>query len=132
MTRFGIGRSDATMAVKLNERAFEHAKRLINDGRFVFDDRDAWSEHQPATADENRFIEEHGWDAYGLWHLGVDDEAKADTKGHYKFPYGDFDKVHRCGLLAAESRAGQRKYFDIERAVAHLHGMVEGLHAASR
>jgi hypothetical protein len=28
-------------------------------------------------------------------------------------------------LLAAESRAGQNKYYDIERAVAHLHGMLE-------
>jgi hypothetical protein len=31
------------MAVKLNRRAFDHAKKLISDGRFVFDDRDAWS-----------------------------------------------------------------------------------------
>jgi hypothetical protein len=35
--------------------------------------------------------------------------------------------VHRCGLLAAESRAGQRKYYDIEFAVAHLHGMLDAL-----
>jgi hypothetical protein len=48
-------------------------------------------------------------------------------KGRYKFPYGDFQNVHRCGLLAAESRAGQRKYHDIELAVAHLHGMLEAL-----
>jgi hypothetical protein len=53
----------------------------------------------------------------------VDDSRK----GHYKFPYGDFQNVHRCGLLAAQSRAGQRKYYDIELAVAHLHGMLEAL-----
>jgi hypothetical protein len=117
------------MSVKRSERAFEHAKRLINTGRFHFDDRDAWSEHQPSPVEENRFIEVQGFDDYGLWHLGIDDEARADTKGHYKFPYGDFEKVHRCGLLAAESRAGQRKYYDIELAVAHLHGMLESLHA---
>jgi len=35
--------------------------------------------------------------------------------------------VHRCGLLAAESRAGQRRYSDIELAVAHLHGMLDAL-----
>ena len=66
-----------------------------------------------------------GWDAYGRWHLGVDAEKDRDTKGHYKFPYGDFRDVHRCGVLAAESRAGQRKYADIELAAAHLHGMLE-------
>jgi hypothetical protein len=120
------------MAVKLNDRAFDHAKKLINDGKFVFDDRDAWSEHQPSAADENSFIEKHGYREYGLWYLGIDDEAPDDTKSHYKFPYGDFRKVHRCGLLAAESRAGQRKYYDIERAVAHLHGMLEAAHATAR
>ena len=30
-------------------------------------------------------------------------------------------------LLAAESRAGQYKYLDVQRAVAHLHGMVEAM-----
>jgi hypothetical protein len=119
------------MAVKLNERAFQHAKSLITDGRFVYDDRDAWSEHQPSAADENRFIDQHGFDEYARWYLGVDDEAGEDTKSHYKFPYGDFEKVHRCGLLAAESRAGQRKYYDIELAVAHLHGMLDALHATA-
>jgi hypothetical protein len=121
------------MAVKLNDRAFQRAKALINDGRFVFDERDAWSEHQPSVAQENRFIDEHSFGEYGLWHLGVDDEAAEDTKGRYRFPYGDFEKVHRCGLLAAESRAGQRKYYDIELAVAHLHGMLEAaVHTAAR
>jgi hypothetical protein len=129
MSWLRLAGSDAGMGLKLNKRAFEHAKRLIDERRFVFDDRDDWSEHRPSAAAENRFIEEHGFDDYGLWYLGVDDEANKETKGHYKFPYGDFERVHRCGLLAAESRAGQRKHLDIERAVAHLHGMVEALHA---
>jgi hypothetical protein len=120
------------MAVKLNERAFTHAKNLAMEGRFVYDERDAWSEHQPSAADENRFIEEHGFEEYGRWYLGIDDAEKPTTKSHYKFPYGDFDRLHRCGLLAAESRAGQRKYFDIELAVAHLHGMLEALHSSAR
>jgi hypothetical protein len=53
--------------------------------------------------------------------------ARRETKGRYKFPYGDFRDVHRCGLLAAKSRAGQNKYADVERAVAHLHGMLDAL-----
>jgi hypothetical protein len=102
---------------------------LVEQGRIVADDRDDWSEHQPTADEENRFIEEHGWSEYGRWHLGVDDEAGAETKAHYKFPYGDFEKVHRCGLLAAESRAGQYDYDEIEKAVAHLHGMLEAVAA---
>jgi hypothetical protein len=33
---------------------------LIKDGQFVLDERDDWSEHQPSTEQENRFIQEHG------------------------------------------------------------------------
>jgi hypothetical protein len=115
------------MAVTLHRAGYDHARRLIEEGRVVLDERDAWSEHQPSAADENAFIEAHGYDAYGRWHLGIDDVRDRETKGRYKFPYGDFRDIHRCGVLAAESRAGQRKYVDIENAVAHLHGMLEAL-----
>jgi hypothetical protein len=115
------------MAAKLHNPGYERAKKLVSEGRVVLDDRDDWSEHQPTAAEESAFIKEHGWGEYGRWHLGIDPEAKPETKAHYKFPYGDFRDVHRCGVLAAESRAGQRKYFDIETAAAHLHGMLEAL-----
>jgi hypothetical protein len=115
------------VAVELNTAGFEFAKRLVKDGKVVLDERDDWSEHQPSAEDENRFIEEHGFDEYAHWHLAVDTEHKEDSKGRYKFPYGDFEAIHRCGVLAAESRAGQRKYFDVERAAAHLHGMLDAL-----
>jgi hypothetical protein len=115
------------MAIKLNRSAYEHAQRLINEGRVVLDERDDWSEHQPSAEDENRYLEEHGFAEYGKWFLGVDDEHPRDTKSHYKFPYGDFESVHRCGVLAAESRAGQYKHDDVKAAAAHLHGMLEAL-----
>ena len=117
------------MAVKLNEKAFDFAKNQVLNGHYVIDERDDWSEHQPSTKEQNEFIERHGIGEYARWHLGVDDEQDPDNKGRYKFPYGDFTNVHRCALLAAESRAGQRKYYDIELAVAHLHGMLDALGA---
>jgi len=113
------------MAVKLNKRAFDHAKELVGAGKVVLDERDAWSEHQPSAQQENEFIRLHGFNEYGKWYLGIDEEEHERTKGRYKFPYGDFENVHRCGVLAAESRAGQYKYYAIENAVAHLHGMIE-------
>jgi hypothetical protein len=115
------------MTVELNQRAFDHARQLVAAGEYVLDDRDDWSEHRPSTQQENDFLREHGISEYAKWHLGVDTDQDEDNKGRYKFPYGDFSKVHRCGLLAAESRAGQRKYYDIELAVAHLHGMLDAL-----
>jgi hypothetical protein len=56
--------------------------------------------------------------------LAINDDKPEQTKGHYEFPYGDFSKVH-CGVLLAESRAGQYQHYDIENAVAHLHGMLD-------
>jgi hypothetical protein len=120
------------MAVKLNNSGYTHARQLIEEGRVVLDDRDAWSEHQPSAREENEFIDAHGLREYGKWHLGVDDEAGSDTKAHYKFPYGDFQDAHRCAVLSAESRAAQRKYQDIETAAAHLHGMMEALRVAKQ
>jgi hypothetical protein len=120
------------MAVKLNDRAFDFAQELVTEGHFVFDDRDAWSEHRPSAEQENEFIREHGFSQYGRWYLGINDEKPEDTKGHYEFPYGDFTDVHRCGVLSAESRAGQYKHFDIERAAAHLHGMIDGMKRPSK
>jgi hypothetical protein len=71
---------------------------------------------------ENEFIRLHGFADYGRWYLGINDEKPEQTKGHYEFPYGDFSKVHRCGVLSAESRAGQYQHYN---AVAHLHGMLD-------
>jgi hypothetical protein len=115
------------MATKLNNNAYDYAKELIANKKYVFDERDAWSEHQPSTEEENEFIEAHGYREYAKWHLGIDDAEPEDTKKRYKFPYGDFEKVHRCGVLSAESRAGQYKHFDVEKAAAHLHGMIDAM-----
>jgi hypothetical protein len=115
------------MAVKLSERSFEFAKKLIDEKRVVLDVMDDWSEHEPSTQQQNEFIEKHGYGEYGRWFLGVDDEEGEETKARYKFPYGDFENVHRCGVIAAEVRAAQRKYTDIEVAAAHLHGMLDEL-----
>jgi hypothetical protein len=115
------------MAVKLNDAGYRHAQDLVKQGRAVLDDRDAWSEHQPSAQQENEFLAEHGWREFARWFLGVDDEQGEETKGRYKFPYGDFEQVHRCAVLSAESRAGQYKHTDIENAAAHLHGMLEAV-----
>jgi hypothetical protein len=115
------------MAVRLSAAAYNHARWLVEHGHLVLDERDDWSSHQPSATQENQYLEDHGFAEYGRWYLGVDDEYDRDTKSRYKFPYGDFEKIHRCGVLAAEGRAGQNKYTDIELAAAHLHGMLDVL-----
>jgi hypothetical protein len=120
------------MTVKLNQAGDEYAQELIERGKVVADDRDAWSEHQPTTEQENEFIDAHGYKAFGKWHLGIDSDAGEDTKARYKFPHGDLKNLHRCAILSAESRAGQYKHDDIRRAAEHLHGMVETAAARTR
>lgn len=115
------------MTVTLNKRAYEYARKLVDGGKYVLDERDAWSEHRPTAQQENQFIKEHGFGEYQKWYLAVDDQMPEDRKTRYKFPYGDFERVHRCGVLSAEVRAGQRNYYDIEVAVAHLHGLLDAL-----
>src|SRR5438445_12658783 len=114
-------------AVKLNVGAFEHAKELIKQGYVVADERGVWSERQPSAKEENEFISLHGFGEYAKWHIGIDDRYAENTKRRYKFPYGDFKNVHRSGMLAAQSRTGQYKYYDIENAAAQLKAMIEAI-----
>jgi hypothetical protein len=108
------------MAVKLNRKALAHAKQLIKQGKVVRDERDDWSEAAPSADDENKFIDQHGYAEYSKWFLGVDASKPDDTKGHYSFPYGDFAKVRRGGVISLESRAAQNDHDDITKATRDL------------
>jgi hypothetical protein len=111
--------------LKLNESGLAFAEQLIREGRVVADGKGAWNKHQPSTEEENRFIRLHGFDEYGKWHLGIDPRFAENTKQRYKFPYGDFHRVHRSALLAAQIRAAEFKYSDIEAAAISLRKMIE-------
>jgi hypothetical protein len=107
-------------SIKLNEDALAFAARLINERHVVGDSKGVWTKHQPSTDKENEFIRLHGFGEYAKWHLGIDDRYSANTKRRYKFPYGDFMNVHRCGVLAAKARARQYGYTEIESAAGEL------------
>ena len=106
--------------IALNENAFAFAMQLIKEGHFIADSKGAWRGHRPSANEENEFIRLHGFGEYAKWHLGIDDHYPENTKQRYKFPYGDFKIVHRCGLLAAKARARQYGYTEIENAAAKL------------
>jgi hypothetical protein len=118
--------------LKLNEEAFAFAVQLVNQGHFIADGKGAWSEHRPPTVEENEFIRLHGFSEYAKWHLGIDDRYPENTKRRYRFPYGDFKNVHRCGVLAVQSRAGEYKYSEIENAAAKLRAIIETTRNATR
>lgn len=114
------------MTVKLNRAAVSHARELIEAGKVVHDERDGWSEAAPSAADENAFLEKHGYGEYAKWFLGVDSEKSEETKGRYSFPYGDFTKVRRGGVIALESRAAEYDHDDIAKAAKRLLDLIDG------
>jgi hypothetical protein len=107
-------------AIRINFEAFDWAATLIAQGRFVADKKGAWSSDHPTPSQENDFVRDHGFGEYAKWYLAVDECHSPDSKARYKFPYGDFQHVHRCGLLAIKNRARKYGYHDIEAAAAEL------------
>jgi hypothetical protein len=103
---------------EVNKAAVRNAERLIRDGKV--DSSTEWSDGQPSTDAENEFIDEHGYEAFGEWHLAIDTDAGQETKSRYAFPFGDFSKVHRDGLNSAKQRAAQYDHDEIERAADDL------------
>ena len=108
------------MTVKLNDKGLAHARGLVRRDDVTRDERDDWSEHAPSTDDENTFIEKNGIAEFAKWHLGEDADETEGTKGRYSFPFGDFETLHRCAVISAESRAGQHGHADIEDALKEL------------
>jgi hypothetical protein len=113
------------MPIRLNLDAFEYAKELIRERRTLFDDKDAWTHHRPSAETEDEFIRRRGIEEYAKWHLGIDDRDGVDSKLRYKFPFGDFEKLHHCGLIAIENRAEESQYYDIGVAASDLHVLLD-------
>jgi hypothetical protein len=114
------------MTVKLNQAGLKKARSLIRAGDVVRDDRDKWSEAAPTADQENAFIKKHGFAEYSKWHLGVDESEPDDTKAHYSFPFGDFHKVRRGGVISLEGRAAQNDHDDIAKASKKLLDLIDG------
>ena len=103
---------------RVNKDAVAQARKLIDVG--TFDDVTEWSDAAPSADDENAEIDAHGYDGYGAWHLAIDPDASEETRGRYKFPYGDFAKVNRAALIHAKQRAAQNDHDKIEKAADRL------------
>ncbi|SMO61862.1 phage prohead protease, HK97 family [Balnearium lithotrophicum] len=109
------------MGVKLNRKGYNHAKKLIEEGKV-----NKTSDWSFSTEDENKLLGDDNWDEYSKWFLAVDDSEDKETKAHYKFPYGKNGKVYRRGLIAAKQRASQHGYTEIENAADRLLKMIDG------
>jgi hypothetical protein len=113
------------MAMKLNKQAVTHARKLIKAGKVVHDELGDWGDRQLSAAAETAWVKSNGWNRYVKWHLGVDTDKPAETKGRFGFPFSDFHNVHRSGVIAAEARAAQNDHADIAKAAKGLLDLID-------
>jgi hypothetical protein len=110
---------NATLAsYSVNKRAVQRARRLIKARQYVLESD--WGDVQPRARDQNAFLASHSWDEYAEWHLGLTDGAPDQTKARYAFVYGDFQRLHRSGIIACHYRAAEWRHKDVELAAHEL------------
>ncbi len=102
----------------LNKPAVTKARSLIDARQYVLDSD--WGDVQPRADAQNAFLENHTWDEYAQWHLGLTEGAADETKARYAFVYGDLRRIHRTGLIACVYRASEWRHKDIEVAAHDL------------
>tara|TARA_R100000781_G_scaffold68547_1_gene43163 strand:- start:607 stop:1737 length:1131 start_codon:yes stop_codon:yes gene_type:complete len=107
--------------MKVNKKGFNYAKQLINSGKVDNDSKWSFS-----AKDGDKLLGDDNWSNYGKWFLGVDEKSDAETKGHYKFPFGKDGKVYRKALSAIRQRAAQFKHTEIFDAAGELFEMLDG------
>jgi hypothetical protein len=102
----------------VNEDAVARCRALIDTRQYVLDSD--WADAQPDADTQNAYLENHSWEDYAAWHLGLTAEANDETKARYAFVYGDLRRVHRTGLIACVYRASEWRHKDVELAAHDL------------
>ena len=68
----------AMASYELNPAAVKRARELIEARQYVL--RSDWGDVQPKADAENAYLENHGWEDYGRWFLGLTEGASDETK----------------------------------------------------
>lgn len=105
-------------AYSVNDVAVAHARELIEVRQYVLESD--WGDDQPSADDENAYLDNHSWDEYAAWHLGLTEGATDETKARYGFVLGDFRRIHRTGLIACQYRAAEWRHKQVELAAHEL------------
>ncbi|MCO8128082.1 hypothetical protein NHL50_12785 [Acidimicrobiia bacterium EGI L10123] len=110
---------------RVNDDGVAKARQMIDSNQYDLETE--WGDAAPSSEQSNEKIDRDGYDGYGEWHLALDTEASEETKDRYAFPFGDFHRVVRSGLIAAKQRAAQNEHDAVEKAadelLAHLDGV---------
>ena len=103
---------------EVNPAGVDRCRELIEKRQYVLDSD--WGDVQPNAAAQNAFLENHDWDDYAAWHLGLTEGANDHTKARYAFVHGDFRRLHRTGLNASVYRAAEWRHKRVELAAHEL------------
>jgi len=103
---------------RVNRRGVAKARELIDAHQYRV--RSRWAEVQPRAAEQNAFLESHGWGEYAAWHLALTEDASDETKARYAFVFGDFKRLHRMGLIACYYRAAEWEHTEVMLAAHNL------------
>jgi hypothetical protein len=109
------------LAVSLNSKGVGHCRSLINTGKY-----NTTASWEFTAADGNKLLgDNNDWARYGKMFLGVDPDQDAETKGHYKYPFGKLDGngnevVYRQALIAATARGAQQGATEISNSARDL------------
>lgn len=108
----------------VNEGGVNLAKQLIRNGQ-INTQEDGWEFNKPNTDEENVFLAEHEMESYGRWFLAKVEDTDPQTKGHYEFPFGDFELLYKGALIAAKKRAAEFGHTQIEETAQMLLEILE-------
>lgn len=112
------------MSIQLNQESVRFLSQQIRQGNVVVADRGDWHELNPGTEAVDEYLNNHSYQEYALWHLGIRPTDNPQTREAYAFPVGDFHQVYYAGLKAAHERAKQYGYADIEEAAQKLLALI--------
>jgi hypothetical protein len=113
-----VGQDGPVATYTVNPDAVAHAERLIRNRQYVLDSD--WGDVQPDAAAQNAYLENHSWEEYAAWHLGLTEGATDETKARHAFVCGDFRRVHRTALIACVYRASEWRHKEVELAAHDL------------
>jgi hypothetical protein len=115
------------MVYTLNRMSFEFAQKLIKRRLLVIDRDNDWVDHKPSRGRRKAFLEIYGPVEYGKWHLAEDEGVAQRSFNRFAFLIGDFTRMHRCALIAAQLETGKLNNMNIRDALAQLLTQIDAL-----
>lgn len=108
------------MTLKINPAGVAHALHLVETGHYALNT--VWDTNRPSEARRAAYRDAHGADELAKWYLASDDDG-------YTLPHGDFNRVHRSGVVAAKRAAEASGQQDVVDAAEEILDLFDRLNA---